>query len=71
MPIQSKNANKHILSFIDDYTRMCWEYLLKNKSEAFETLKNFHVWIENEAQTKICTLSIDNGGEYTSNDLEK
>ena len=70
MLVQSINGNKYIMSFIDDYTRMCWVYLLKDKSQAFETFKKLHVWIQNEAQTKIGTLHIDNGGEYTSNDFE-
>ena len=29
--IQSGNGNKYQLTFIDDYTRMCWVYLLKEK----------------------------------------
>lgn len=49
MPIISKNGNTYIMNFIDDYTRMCWEYLLKNKSEYFGTLRNFQAWIENDA----------------------
>jgi hypothetical protein len=43
------NGNKYIITFIDDYTKMCWMYLLKDKSQAFETFKKFHVWIQNEA----------------------
>jgi transposase InsO family protein len=70
MPIPSAFGNKYIVNFIDDYTRMCWVYLLKPKSQAFETFKIFHLWIENEAQSRIDTLSIDNGGEYTSNEFE-
>jgi transposase InsO family protein len=58
------------MSFIDDYTRMCWVYLLKHISQAIETCKSFHVWIENEAQSCIGTLRIDNGGEYTNNEFE-
>ena len=45
---------------------MCWVYLLKDKSKAFETFKKFHVWIQNEAQTKIGTFCTNNGGESTS-----
>ena len=30
-----ENGNKYMITFIDDYTRMCWLYLLKNKSDAF------------------------------------
>jgi transposase InsO family protein len=43
---------------------------LKHKSQAFGTFKNFHVWIENEAQSHIGALCIDNGGEYTFNEFE-
>jgi len=50
--------------FIDDYTRMCWVYLLKEKSKAFDTFKNFHLRIKNETQLNIGTLRSDNGGEY-------
>ena len=42
---------------------------VEHRYQAFETFKNFHVWIENEAQTHICTLHTDNGGEYTSNEF--
>lgn len=59
------------MTFIDDYTRMCWVYLLKQKFEAIETFKNFHVWIEYEAQSHIGNLRSDNGKEYTSNEFEK
>lgn len=70
VPIQSVNGNKYIMSFIDDYTRMCWVSLLKDKLEGFETFKKFHVWIQNGAQTKIGILRIYNGGEYTSKYFE-
>lgn len=60
-----------IMTFIDDYTRMCWVYLLKDKSQAFDTFKNFHVWIQNEAQSHMDTFHTDNGGGFTSNDFGK
>ena len=65
MPIIYTNGNKYIMTFIDDCTRMCWVYLLKDKSQAFETFKNFHIWIENETQLHIGSLRTDNGAEYT------
>ena len=49
------------MAFIDYYTNMCWVYLLNHKYEAFDTFRNFHVWIENEAQSHIATLHSDNG----------
>jgi transposase InsO family protein len=70
MPIPFVNGNRYIMYFIDDYTRMCWVYLLKDKSQAFETFKKFHVWIQNEARSCIGSLRTDNGREYTSNEFE-
>ena len=71
MPFPSENGNKYIMTFIDDYTRMCWVHLLKEKSQAFDTFKNFHLWIKNETQLNFGTLRSDNAGEYTSKDFEK
>ena len=61
MPIPSANGNRYLMTFVDDYTRMCWVYLLKTKLEAFITFKIFHAWIENQAQSHIGTLRTDNG----------
>ena len=38
------------MAFVDDYSRMCWIYYLKTKSEAFQTFKDFHALIEKQAQ---------------------
>ena len=54
MPVSSTNGNKYMMTSIDDYTKMCWVYLLKNKSDAFQTFKNFHAWIKNDAQSHWC-----------------
>jgi hypothetical protein len=43
---------------------------VETESQAFQTFKNFHLWIENEAQSHIGTLRTKNGGEYTSNEFE-
>ena len=61
MHVPYANGNQYMMTFIDDYTRMCWVYLLKNKSDAFQTFKNFHTWIENGAQSHIGSIRIDNG----------
>ena len=57
------------MTFVDDYSRMCWVYLLKTHPEAFQTFNNFHAWIENQAQALIGTFQFDNGKEYTSNEF--
>lgn len=65
LPIPFATGNKYIMTLIDDYTRMCWVYLLKNKFECFEKFKEFYVMIDKESHTHIGTLHSDNGGEYT------
>jgi len=63
-------GNIYIMTFIDDYTRICWLYLLKNKFDYFKKFKKFHVMIEKEANTHIGTLNFDNGGEKTLFELK-
>jgi hypothetical protein len=70
MPIPSTNGYRYIMTFNYDYTRMCWVYLLKDKSQGFETFKIFNVWIQIEAQSCIGSLHTDNGIKYTSNEFE-
>ena len=43
MHVPSANENKYIMYLIDDYTKMYWAYLLKDKSQDFEIFKNIHV----------------------------
>ena len=49
MPIPSANGNRYLMTFVGDYTKMCWVYLLKTLYKAFQTFKKFHAWIENQA----------------------
>ena len=44
------------VTFIDDYSRKTWIYLLKNKSEVFEKFKEFKALIENHSEKRIKTL---------------
>ena len=61
MHVPSANGNRYLMTFVDDYTKMCWVYLLKTKYEAFQTFKYFHAWIENKVQSHNGTLRIDSG----------
>ena len=51
-------------------TRYTWIYILKKKSEVFEKFKSWKALVENQYDKKIKILRTDNGGEYTSNELE-
>jgi hypothetical protein len=55
----------YYVSFIDDYSRKNWIYLLKAKNEVFGKFKEFKALVENLTERKIKTLRSDNGGEFT------
>ena len=54
------------MSLIDDHTRKVWVYILKNKSDAFVTFKNWYALVKNEKGRGIKHLRTDNGLEFLS-----
>ncbi|GJS19553.1 gag-pol polyprotein [Tanacetum coccineum] len=64
-PVQSPGGAKYFISFIDDYSRRCWVYPIKKKSDVFEVFKVYKVRVELDSETKIKCLRTDNGGEYS------
>jgi hypothetical protein len=69
--IESKGGGRYFAVFIDDYSRWCEIYILKNKSEIFEAFKTYKATVENFTGFKIKSLQSDNALEYMSNDFEK
>jgi hypothetical protein len=65
MPVRSLGGSLYYVTFIDDYSRKTWLYLLKSKDEVFNKFQKFKAEIENLTNKKIKTLRTDNGGEYT------
>ena len=64
------NTRVHwFITFIDDHTRVCWMYFLKEKLEVAGVFKQFHKMILNQIETNIKILRIDNGREYYLNIL--
>ena len=62
--VTNPTGTKWFITFIHDYSRIWWVYLLKEKSEVFQTFKNFYSMMKNKFQTSIKILRIDNGSEY-------
>lgn len=58
-----------IVTFIDDHTRLCWVYLMKDKYEVPEIFKCFSKMIETRVDAKISILRSDNGTEYFNKKL--
>lgn len=57
-------GNKCFMSFIDDFSRKVWIYLLKSKNEAFKIFVEWRTMVENHCDRKIKTLKNDNGLEF-------
>ena len=60
----------YFITFIDDYSRFGYVYLLKHKSDGFEAFKEYKAEVENQLNRKIKILRTDRGGEYTSGILD-
>ena len=60
----SMSQAKYALTFIDDFSRYCWVYFLKHKSEVFDLFKVFKALVENQSGRRLKILKFDNGGDY-------
>lgn len=63
-------GNRYIFVLIDDFSRYMWSFLLKEKSEVFESFKSFKVLVESQTELKIKTLRTDRGGEFMSQSFQ-
>jgi histone deacetylase 1/2 len=52
------------VSFVDDYSRFCWIYLLKHKSDVEQVFYEFQAHVERLLNKKIRAIQSDWGGEY-------
>ncbi|KAL6278328.1 hypothetical protein ACE6H2_021929 [Prunus campanulata] len=64
--IESFDGYKYFVTFVDDFSRTTWLYLLKFKSDLMNVFKDFHNLVKNQFSTQIQTLRSDNGTEYMS-----
>jgi len=66
---KSLGGASYVLTFIDDFNRMTFGYLLKHKDQTFNRFKDFKASVENQTNLKIKMLRSDKGGEYNSNEF--
>ena len=67
--LESIDGYKFFVSFVDDFSRVTWIYLLKHKSEVMNVFQIFHMMIMTQFFAKIKTLRSDNGTEYMSKNM--
>jgi len=64
--IESFDGYKYFITFIDDFSRVTWIYLLKFKSEVVDVFKDFHMLIMTQFSMKFKILLSNKGTEYMS-----
>jgi transposase InsO family protein len=67
--VVSLSGHRWFVSFIDDFSRTTWVYLLKDKSEVSSVFPIFHRMIQTQFNASIKIVRSDNGGEYLSSSL--
>ena len=55
---------KYFITFIDDYSRYMYLYMLRSKDEALDAFKIFKVEVEKQCGKQIKIVRSDRGGEY-------
>ena len=60
-----------MLTFIDDYSKKTWVFILKHKDEVFKNFKQWKVMIEKQTGKKIKRLRTDNRLEFYSFEFDE
>ena len=71
MQTESISGAKYFVTFIDDYSRCCKVYFMKQKNEVLCKFKEFEKIFTNECGLNVSRLRTDNGGEYTSKEFQE
>ena len=64
-----RGGKRYFITFIDDFFRFTYVYLMRNKDESFDMFKRYKTELENKKDRKIKILRSDRGGEYFPNDF--
>jgi transposase InsO family protein len=63
-PDMDSHGQRYFISFIDDYSRYMYLYMLHNKNEALDAFKIFKAEVEKQCGKQIKIVRSDRGGEY-------
>ena len=56
MNVKARGGYEYFVTFIDDYSRFGYVYLMLHKSETFDKFKEFHAEVERQLGKQIKTL---------------
>ena len=68
--VNSLAVARFFITFIDDRSRWCQIYFMKNKSEVIDKFKEFKCMAENLTGQRIKALQSDNGREYCNGNMD-
>ena len=63
-PTASQNGQRYFITFIDDYSRYGYLYLIHEKSQSLDVFKSFKAEVELQLGKKIKVVQFDRGSEY-------
>ena len=63
-PTPSWNGQQYFITFIDDYSRYGYLYLIHEKSQSLDVFKNFKAKVENQLSKKMKAVRSDHEGKY-------
>ena len=70
LSVQARGGYEYFITFIDDYSRYGYVYLMHKKSETFGKFKEFMAEAEKQLGKSLKTLRSDRGGEYLDTEFK-
>ena len=70
MRVQSRSGYEYFVTFIDDYSRYGFVYLMRQKSETFDKFREYEAETEKQLGVHTKQLRFDRGGEYLSGEFK-
>lgn len=65
------DGSKYFITLIDEYTHFCMVYLMKNKFEVSDIIKNYVREVEAKFNSRVHKIRCDNGGEFVNSKLQE
>ena len=69
-PVATIGGCRYFLTFIDDFSRKIWIYIMKEKSDTFDKFREWCTEVEVEKKTPLRCLRTDNGLEFLSHEFD-
>ena len=66
----SRTGFRYFVTFVDDYSRTTWLYLMKNRSELFSNFCALYAVIHNQFHVSVQNLRSDYAKEYLSEQFQ-